>query len=57
MIDWKRLGMAVLLTTILFGACGVCMALIIFLPSKVLFVLAAVVIVCMIISAFYKKLG
>lgn len=57
MVDWKRLGMAVLLTTILLGACGVCLALIIFIPIKVLFVLAAMAIVCMIISAFYKRLG
>ena len=49
--------MAVLLTTILLGACGVCLALIIFIPIKVLFVLAAMAIVCMIISAFYKRLG
>ena len=57
MIDWERLGMAVLLTTIFIGVCGVFLALIIFLPCKVLFVLAGVAIVCMIISAFYKTLG
>ena len=56
MVDWKRLGMAVLLTTILLGACGVCLAIIIFISIKVLFVLAAMTIVCMIISAFYKRL-
>ena len=56
MIDWKRLGIAVLCTAILLSAFGVCI-LLAFLPDKVLFVLAVVAFVCMIISAFYKALG
>lgn len=57
MIDWKRLGLAVLCTAILLSAFGVCI-LLAFLPDKVLFALAVVaIIVCMIIPAFYKALG
>lgn len=53
MVDWKRLGLAVLCTAILAGGCIV----LVLLPISVLLALVIVAFVCMFIFLFYKALG
>ena len=52
MIDWKRLGIAVLCTAILVGGCIV----IIHLPIEVLLAFIVVAFVCALTLAFYMLL-
>lgn len=53
MVDWKRLGLAVLCTAILFGVCIV----LVLLSPDVLLALGVVAFVCLVIFSFYKTLG
>ena len=50
MVDWKRLGMAVLCTVATYGGCIV----LVLLPISVLFALVIVAFVCMLIFLFKK---